>query len=694
MLRPRTRALLPMATLTGAATIAGMAFALGGDPSASPPPVALDDVVPVVSTFSDCDALLDYHRRHGRDLVGPHGWIDGGPVVSPPVAAAEGGAPVQRSAETATGAPPAADTRSGTGTNVQVAGVDEADVAKRSGDLLLTVAGTFDRPALTVLRTAGGRAEVIGRLRTGQWRPTELLVRGSTVLLIGPQYQSPRLHGSVRPVPGRRIMPVPPEPPGTRIVQVDLSNPVAPRRAATLDVDGTVVGSRLVGGVARLTVTSTPFRVPLTFPRTGSPEAATRAETENRRAVQRAGVDAWLPQYRFTPAGGAASTGRLVDCADVAFPSRFSGLGTLSLLAFDLDRPAALGSWERAGLVASGTTVYATADRTYVATPEFRRPLPERSTPSRPGPQTQTTRTQIHLFETRGAAKARYLASGQVDGTLLDQFSLDESGGRLRVASTSEPVFAAPEGGAPGGGRAPGTPSREGPSAVSQSSVTVLEPDGDRLVQVGRVTGLGRTETIRSVRFLGDLGYVVTFRQTDPLYTVDLSDPRRPRVAGELKIPGYSAYLHPAGDGLLLGVGQDATKQGAATGLQMSLFDVSDAANPRRVGQVTLPGAWSGADGDHHAFTFVGGLALVPFDQWREAEELRDVGVVAVRVDGTDLSPATILRSNSDGPVRPEVAIGAPLRTFVDGGVIWTVTEDGVSAHDAGTLQRRSFVRF
>ena len=79
---------------------------------------------------------------------------------------------------------------------------------------------------------------------------------------------------------------------------------------------------------------------------------------------------------------------------------------------------------------------------------------------------------------------------------------------------------------------------------------------------------------------IGDTGYVVTFRQIDPLYTVDLSLPERPRVLGELKIPGYSAYLHPIGEDLLLGVGQDATEEGRPTGTQLSLFDVSDLRKP------------------------------------------------------------------------------------------------------------------
>ena len=131
-------------------------------------------------------------------------------------------------------------------------------------------------------------------------------------------------------------------------------------------------------------------------------------------------------------------------------------------------------------------------------------------------------------------------------------------------------------------------------------------PAGRRLREVGRVGGLGGGEQIYAVRFIGDTGYVVTFRQVDPLYTLDLSDPAEPRVVGELKIPGYSAYLHPVGEGLLLGIGQDATATGQTLGrprlalrrLRPGESDASRRAVARRALQL------SEMEYDHHAFSF------------------------------------------------------------------------------------------
>ncbi len=175
---------------------------------------------------------------------------------------------------------------------------------------------------------------------------------------------------------------------------------------------------------------------------------------------------------------------------------------------------------------------------------------------------------------------------------------------------------------------------------------------------------------------------MVTFRQTDPLYTLDLADPAKPRMVGELKIRGYSAYLQPAGEGLMLGVGQDATSEGRVKGLQMSLFDVSDLAVPQRISQITLPQTYSDAEGDHHAFTLAGGLALMPYRS-NSLDGSADGGLAAVRIDGTRLSGPTLLH--------PRQGADVPVRTVVADGVIWAVGVASVSSYDQKTLQAKGF---
>ena len=182
-------------------------------------------------------------------------------------------------------------------------------------------------------------------------------------------------------------------------------------------------------------------------------------------------------------------------------------------------------------------------------------------------------------------------------GYLINQYAMSELDGKLRVAATSGEPWADP-----------------GARWTSQSGVYVLEQSRNRLREIGKVEGLGKGERIYAVRFVGTLGYVVTFRQTDPLYTVDVSDPAKPRVRGELKITGYSAYLHPAGGDKLIGIGQEATGEGRVTGTQVSLFSIADADKPTRLARYYLSGANSEAEFDPHAFLYwpADGLLVVP----------------------------------------------------------------------------------
>ena len=172
---------------------------------------------------------------------------------------------------------------------------------------------------------------------------------------------------------------------------------------------------------------------------------------------------------------------------------------------------------------------------------------------------------------------------GRSAGTVKDRWSFSEHDGRLRVAAE--------------------LPDAQGP--VDNGVLVLAERDG-RLVETGRVDGLGRGESIRSVRWFGDLAIVVTFRQTDPLYTVDLADPDRPRVVGELQVPGFSSYLHPVGGGLLVGVGHDATADGSDLGAQAATFDLHDLSAVRRVDTLGFgPSTDVSAGVDPRAFSYL-----------------------------------------------------------------------------------------
>jgi len=201
-------------------------------------------------------------------------------------------------------------------------------------------------------------------------------------------------------------------------------------------------------------------------------------------------------------------------------------------------------------------------------------------------PDYGTERTSIHRFAL--GSTVEYQASGYVPGHALNQFSLDESDGYFRIATTSGRVTQM-------GGN-------------TSNDVYVLAPN---LTVVGSLTGLAPGESIYSARFMGSRAYLVTFKKIDPLFVIDLSNPNAPALLGKLKIPGYSDYLHPYDETHLIGIGKDAQPSETGDfswyqGVKLSLFDVSDVANPREVANYKIGdrGTDSEALRDHKAFLF------------------------------------------------------------------------------------------
>ena len=175
--------------------------------------------------------------------------------------------------------------------------------------------------------------------------------------------------------------------------------------------------------------------------------------------------------------------------------------------------------------------------------------------------RTAVRKVAYHDGQLEGAAQAK------VDGMLKDSFCIDESNGYLRLVTT----ITSDNGVMPISG--------DSSAAEPDSSNALYVLDGELQV-TGEIRDLAPGETVYSARFMGDTGYFVTFRQVDPLFSADLSDPASPQIIGELKIPGFSEYLHPYGEGLLLGIGMDVDEEGVTTeGVKLSMFDISDPGN-------------------------------------------------------------------------------------------------------------------
>lgn len=491
-------------------------------------------------------------------------------------------------------------------TNVQEAGVDEPDIVKSKG-------GTVYALVNKALRSIDARAPV-PRVRDVVHLPGydgQMLIAGHRALVITS---------------------------GTVLTEVDIADPEHLRIVRTLSVDGLYVSARLHGHTARVVISSFPraLQVPFAEPPHPVPVAARAAARKPLRA-RRAG---WVPTATLRNRRTGRTRKRpLVACDAVRRTPRFTGAGMLTVLTIDLDK--GLPAVDSDAVMTSADNVYASPTSLYVAT----------------NGGWEREDTSIHRFDLDGAHRTVYRASGPVPGELLNQFSMSEYKGVLRVATT------------------------DASGARSQSLVTALQPRSGRLVKIGQVGGLGEGEQIYAVRFIEDRGYVVTFRQIDPLFTLDLADPTRPRVRGELKLAGYSAYLHPVGPHQLLGVGQDATPEGRQAGTQLSLFDVADPAAPKllskaKLGQLTS----SQAEYDHHAFLWWEPLrlAVIPVTGEQGATEAS-----AFTVDHGRITPAG--SSHEAGYV---------LRTLIVAGRLLTLSVHALSVYDPATLRPGPAARF
>jgi uncharacterized secreted protein with C-terminal beta-propeller domain len=330
----------------------------------------------------------------------------------------------------------------------------------------------------------------------------------------------------------------------------------------------------------------------------------------------------------------------------------------LTVLTVDLTKE--LEPVDSVAVMTDGRIVYASPESLYVATERWA----DRPTPERPTQVKEGVSTSIHKFDISSPVKTQYRGSGEVSGYLLSQWSLSEYRGVLRVVSTESPAW-------------------WGAGGETESFLTTLRQRDGGLVQAGRIGGLGKGERVYAVRFAGDVGYVVTFKQVDPLFTLDLAVPEKPRVLGELKIPGYSAYLHPVGEDLLLGIGQDVNEEGRPQGTQLSLFDVSDLRKPTRLYSQPLGPGWSEAESDHHAFLFwpKTGLVVIPFEQ-------RAVGYKVSRARGI----------SAVGKIDHEVGklTYAPgiRRSLVVRNAVLTVSDAGVKSSSLATLAELGWAAF
>lgn len=415
-------------------------------------------------------------------------------------------------------------TSSNTGTNVQEAQVDEPDSVKTNGDIVVRLRGD----ELLTYDVTGTEVRELSALRLSGVEDGEILLAGKHVVVIGADRQSARSEQT-----GRRR--------GTRVQTVSLGDPGHPEVTDDVTYSAATMSARQHGASIRLVLsTGLPD---LDFAHPGKGVTQEQALIRNRALVKASKLSDWLPAYS---AGG--DTKDLLECGNVAVPSASVGLDTAAVVTFKATSPGKVHAF---GLAGATSIAYESADHLYLASSPATRWGCFRCRRIAGNGQGTSYLFQFELSDDR----AVHVASGEVEGTIRDRWSLDEAGGVLRAAI--------------------------GPSSETGdfNSVVTFTRRGDRLVESGRLDRLGKGEEIKSVRWQDDLALVVTFREVDPLYVIDLRG--KPALLSELKVPGFSSYLHPVTRTRLVGVGQGPGPRG--WGAQMGLFAVEDLKKVQRL---------------------------------------------------------------------------------------------------------------
>jgi uncharacterized secreted protein with C-terminal beta-propeller domain len=567
-----------------------------------------------LKAFADCDAVLGYFKEYAPDYLieqVSRGWPTAGGGAAEPGAAREDDSGAE-----------SVPTPDHSTTNVAEAGVDEPDLVKTDGKVVVAVA----RGRVHLISANKGRLAKLAILPDTGVR--NIFLSGSRVLVFR-GHRPWEVAPESRPAAQRQLL-----------TMYDIATLRRPKLVATLAVDGDVLDARLVGTRVRVATAFSPdLDIPSPyFGREGG--IAEESKKQLRDAVAKSSVDDWIPSYTLSDGSGTqVSSGRLVDCPDLARPEKFSGIDTVAISSFDIT--SALEDRRTVGVVARGQQLYATHTATYVTTTDWNR-------------QGSNPTTSIHKFLTAPSGRTAYRGSGEVPGSLLNQYAMSEADDVLRVATTVS--------------------ERRGwinPELVNEGIVTTLREQDGSLQRIGQVAGLGRkdNESIRAVRFIGTQGYVVTFRQTDPLYVLDLRDPAAPRITGELKIPGYSGYLHPIGRALLLGVGQSGTGK-----IQFSLFDVGDPTSPRRID--TQGYGWGSAAAEFDPKAFLSWeprrLVMAPMTVYGR-DKLAFSGLVLLRADAQGLREVA--------RITPPQSAGQAVRSLVIGDDVYVLSENALQSN-------------
>jgi uncharacterized secreted protein with C-terminal beta-propeller domain len=555
-----------------------------------------------LAKFATCNAIADTFREAQQNSQTYYMARGGGIMTLNSVApsAAEGAAKDSASGQ---GAVAHSDT------NVQVQGVDEADIVKTDGQYIYTITngnryvyydyyggGSGTNSTLVIAKAyPADEASIVSRVDLGDFYPQEMFIQDGKVLVFGSTSKQVPIEGAVpqtgagsagSPGLAAEKMIAPPYYPPYRYMQLatvriyDASDKANPSLVRSIDLEGNYLSSRKIGSYVYFVVNS-------------YPDYQILQKAIESPAPFGAAAEDILPSFRDRKAAEVTADttfAPVAGCTDVAYFEPVDPQNFVTIASISMDDPQAEIAKEV--ILGSGQNVYASASNLYVA--EMNYPY---WTDSATVPQEQTI---IHRFS---LDNGKITQAGQMTapGRILNQFSMDEYDSHFRIATTVSETWT------PAGGTA----------VASSNNVYVFDGDSQ---MTGKIEGIAPGESIYAVRFMGARGYVVTFKKVDPLFVLDLSNPSNPAILGKLKIPGYSDYLHPYDENHIIGIGKEVDESidadkvhsdnavyfTAIQGVKIALFDVTDVANPKEMYKVVIGdrGTDSYALKDHKAFLF------------------------------------------------------------------------------------------
>lgn len=433
-------------------------------------------------------------------------------------------------------------------TNTQVDGVDEADIVKTDGVYIYQV--NRERVVITKAQPAADMAVVSTLDFTGKdFSPLEMYVDEKHLVVLGtthgPAYQ-PMAESQKR----LGIMPPYHRSDTVKAIIYNIEDKSSIKQLRELELNGSYISSRKIGSSFYLVANQYLYYSP------GS-------EIENPR-----------PLYRDTAVKDSFIE---IDYPNIKCFPDFIQPGYLIVAGINLDQPEQQASVS--SYLGSGENIYASTNNLYVAVTGYQQ-FKGAEQGLLPGtvPSYSSNVTKIYRF-TLSEGRVNYAAKGEVPGNILNQFSMDEHLGSFRIATTQGEIWRTDE-------------------YTSRNNVFILDSNLDI---TGRLENIAPGEKIYSARFIGDRGYLVTFKTVDPFFVLDLKDPRNPAILGALKIPGYSDYLHPYDENHVIGFGKDTVElsrnaasadQGGTMafymGMKMALFDVTDVGHPVEMFRETI----------------------------------------------------------------------------------------------------------